>query len=852
MNAYWAGRDVVVIRRVGPDRELVRSRVPAEHSAFLPKSAVRPEHVSALRSARLVTGIREDGDYWRISFRERRHATRAPDPKGWFAANGIPVLEADVNPVRRWMTDSKVEIDAPRRCYLDIETDDRVPFSEGERARILCWSIEDDEGIHVGALLERDDDDAERDLLRSLFRALGPYDQVAAWNGDRFDFVRIGQRTGRLAFPVELRRWLWIDHMAVFLKDNAHAAESGEEKQFAGLGAVARALEIEGAEKLVTLGTLGGTTTWGLWAAGGDDRARLLEYCADDAAKMRKIEAKTGYLALVNARCRSTYTLPDTSGSQATRYVEGFLLHIGARRGVRFPSRFYADDEAERDGAKKERQKFEGAFVLEPTQLGLIRDVHVLDFARLYPSVIQTWNMSPETLTEHTLVETGRPVYLSHLPPKAKPLPPGCCAAPRTDRVFLLEPEGILAEAVTEMMRLRKEWGDKKKGFPPGTPEWVEADRRDAAYKIATNSFFGVIGSPFSRFFLRDVAEAIAQGGRWLIEETMRAVQRKGWKVIYSDTDSAFVTGPTKAEFEAFAAELNSDLYPGLVAAKGCKRNAIKVEYEKAFRVLVMFGKKQYVGAWAHYKGKLAEEGSRPEIKGLAYKRGDYVRLARAMQREVIELLLAEKTDEAEHVSIVERYRKLVLEGELERGDVVLGKRLSKPLREYVVKIKKDGERAKQAPHVEVARMLAKQGADVGQGVRIEYYVADASGEKAVYVPAHGWDPRGQTYDRHYLWETLVYPATFRVLQIVFPLGGWARWERTRPPKPRIAAEGTGELFAGAKVRDVPVTVARKGAKKGSSTVRATQATLPGLLPPPSPVLAPGDPDPDPDGDIPF
>lgn len=802
----------------------------------------------------MIAGVREDGAHWRVGFYQRRSALRAPESDGWFARNKIRVLEADVDPVRRWITDSGCEIGTPRRAYIDIETDSRVPFSRGAEARILSWSLVDEDLRKVGRVLLEDTDVAERELIRELFRVLQDYDLAIAWNGDRFDFVRIGARVGILGIGVELRRWLWMDHMRVFNKLNVSAAESGDEKQFAGLGAVAASvLGPEQGRKLLELGRLGGPTTWGIWEAGvanvspelreqlraaakvgdevayyellPDDWKNLRDYNVDDSEKMRGIEARTGYIDLLETRCRSTFTLPDSRGLKSTLFVEGFMMRLAASRTppIRFASRVWNDNAEEEN--TEQREQFKGAFVLEPKRLGIIKHVHVCDFARLYPSIIQTFNMSAETWRPDIQIVPGwwehRPPYLQHLPkPPEEPIPEGHCAAALTNQVFANEPVGILSECVTELLRLRKTWDDLKKHQPPGTPAWKEADRRSTAYKNTVNAFFGVVGSVFSRLYVREVAESISQTGVWLIQETIAAIEARGWTVIYADTDSAFVIGCSEEDFAEFVAWCDRELYPRLIRERGCSRSTISLAYEKAFKVLVLFGKKRYAATFEHFKGERASADSRPEIKGLEFKRGDSAQLGRRMQEEIVKRMLAGVEDVAVYEEIVTRYRARVLEQPLARDEVLLSKRLSQRLQDYARTLKKDGKTfARQSQHVEVARLLEERGRDVGAGVRIEYLVLDNTTDPVTLAPAEDWTPALEV-DRHYLWESMVYPPSSRILEIVFRMADWKRWERSRPRATALA--GVGDLFAASdlrKVRDVVATV--PAVKKASPKAKA-------------------------------
>src|SRR4051794_19851302 len=61
---------------------------------------------------------------------------------------GDVLFEADVSPVRRFVTDHNVKIDPPSRGYLDIETDSGVSFSEAilGNTTLLSFAIVDEKG----------------------------------------------------------------------------------------------------------------------------------------------------------------------------------------------------------------------------------------------------------------------------------------------------------------------------------------------------------------------------------------------------------------------------------------------------------------------------------------------------------------------------------------------------------------------------------------------------------------------------------------------------------------------------------------------------------------------------------
>lgn len=820
VNAYYRRdeNEVVLVARADDGRVVTR-RQKAEYTCFLRASQVDDATIREIKGNDFVRIVREEGEWWRVVWKYRGILNKLSAKGGWFERKGIEPMEADVDPVRRFLTDNDVEIARPRRVYLDIEADNRPGLANKEQARMLAWSLVDEErmladavrvlcphdedrfrcptckdaeeanarvvwaegsrgGVVASGLLPEDTDEAERALIEALWRELERYDQVIAWNGDGYDFPYLLARTGRRKIEVDEERVLWLDQLTNFRRMNMSAAESGDEKQSLALAAVSRTVVKLRETKLAGVNA---AETWKIW---NEDPDLLLRYNEQDTRLQALIEARTGYVELLLTVCQATHTFPDSNGIKPTRQVEGFLLRLGLARGMHFPTHHY----------QQNHEKFKGAHVEEILREGIVRDVHVCDFSGMYPSIMRSFNLSPETvrgrLPEPKAERANRPTYLAHLPEEkpADQIPEGHALCPLTRVLVAQEPPGILASALEEMLRLRAYWSKLKASLPPGTPEAQDAARRDAAYKIAANSVYGVSGSIFSRFFARDVAESTSLGGAWLIKETMKAVVARGWRVIYGDTDSAFVTGCTDEEFVAFVKWCNDELYPSLVKAQGAKRNFVTLAYEKKFRRAVFVSKKRYIASFAHYKGKAATAKSKPEIKGLEYKRGDSSRLARRMQLAVVELILREECDDAaKYEELIERFKRETLEGELDPADFVVSKRLSKELNQYARKTKKDGSFASQGMHIEVARVLKDRGEEVKEGDRIECIVVDGSVSPSIVIPAKDYDPTNPktSVDRFHLWEDEVYPPSMRVLQAAFPDHDWTRWERVRPPKPR-------------------------------------------------------------------
>ena len=429
INGFVDNKDLFLIYRDDRGQRMAR-RVPAEWSSFVRKADVPPELSRELRTSSFIAGVREDGEFLRILWQDEGWRRKAHGREGFFAELGIETFEADVDPVRRFFSETGAQVGLPRRCYLDIETDSRVPpaIARQGKARVLCWSLSDDVGATkryartvARGMLEQDTDDAERFLLEKLFEAIEPYDQVAAWFGDLFDFPVIKGRASRVSAKVkDPRRWLWMDFAEVYDRMNRPAAESGDEKS-------SRALEFVGQETLGEgKGPFDASKTWQAWEAGGEERARMMAYCDKDTTLLPRIEAKTGYLALNASVCEACRVFSDTDSATPTTFVDGFMLRMGVERGMRFRSNHRVLDE--------DRKKYAGAWCLEPQAFGIRKNVHVVDFSGMHPSIMQSWNMSPDTVAPNV--------------PVNGPIPPGFSRAPATRIGFRQDVPGLLPLAV--------------------------------------------------------------------------------------------------------------------------------------------------------------------------------------------------------------------------------------------------------------------------------------------------------------------------------------------------------------------------------------------------------------------
>lgn len=804
-------KHVYLIRR---DGEAMRvARVPAMWSTFF--RGFDDKDRATMSRLQDVTGVSVDvHGYTRVDFatmwarREVNYKIREMIKGRQYAAmnhagvdTDMGVFEGDVTPLRRLLSDNpNVAISGSFRCgWFDLETDSRSGINaavEGN-VRILSWAVSNlDRSDAVVDVLEADTDDAERALLVRFYEHIARYDVMLAWSGDSFDFPGLENRTRKIRVmmpsangarkPPFWNRWCWLDALEVFKKYN-QAHDSGEERTSFSLNSIANHILGEGKD------VFDASKTWEAWEAGGAERERLAAYNLRDTTLLPRIEEKTGFVALHLAVCQVTRCFPDSASLGAAQQGDGYLLRLGAEIGYRFPTKWRRDD---LDGLG-----FAGAYVMEPKRLGLIENVHVCDFASLYPSIMRSWNMSADTIVPRSRV--------NELP---------TCKLPDRAVHFRTDVRGIFPRALDDLVTQRGAYTKRSDAAEPGSEEWHRYKRLSSAFKIITNSFYGIVGSPYTRFFDKTIAEGVTQTGAWLIKHVARVSESAGLDPFYGDTDSVFVQGDAGA-FGRVVESLNAS-WPEVLKGMGCTTCLVKLEFEKSFSKLVLVSAKRYAGKFSMHKGKPAPDDMKPEVKGLEYKRGDSLRLAREMQAEAIALLhRTPMPDVAEMREFVARWRERVLEKPLELADVILSQSV-KDLDEYALRYttdkcgfktgvgksavacghyfgatsvkegpskcprcKTERKVASQPTHVRVAHMLKDRGESIVPGTRIEYLIVlpgeSDDQKKLVPVPAH--DPGAfERIDRGYYWEDRILAPTRRVLEAVYP---GIEWGEAKPVK---------------------------------------------------------------------
>ncbi len=356
---------------------------------------------------------------------------------------------------------------------------------------------------------------------------------------------------------------------------------------------------------------------------------------------------------------------------------------------------------------------YAGGLVLKPKQ-GLHENIAVLDFKSMYPNLMITYNLSPDT-------------YIS---PKEKTTQE-FFEAPEVKHRFLKQPPGFYKAILTYLINIRKEIRAKMKNLNQKSTEYQVLDARQKAVKITTNATYGYAGWVGARWYSKPVAEAASAWGRHTILAAIEMVEKAELTVIYGDTDSIFATYDSKK-----TAQVEKEIEKAL---------GLEVELGSVYtRIFFTEAKKRYAG--------LLKDGTL-DIVGLEVIRGDWAQVAKIAQERVLQIILQEQSPpKAEEY--VRKFIEEIRQKKVPYRDLVIWKTLSKPIDEYAVK----------ASHVEAAKMLQQKGWKMTIGDKVGYVIVKGEGRLYTHVKPYVYASLDEVDVEYYITKQIV-PAAARILE---------------------------------------------------------------------------------------
>ncbi len=452
------------------------------------------------------------------------------------------------------------------------------------------------------------------------------------------------------------------------------------------------------------------------WAEG--NLQRLATYNLQDSIACYELGME--FLPLYEELARLTAsTLYNVVRMATSQIVEWKLILEAFRAGKIVPRK-----PREEDVQRRLMHSYEGAFVKEPVP-GLHERIAVLDFRSLYPTIIISHNVDPDTVNAP---------YCK--PEEAYVSPAG--------HYFCKEPKGLLPRMLEDVLRERFALKDQMKRMAKSDPGYRIVYAKQQALKIIANSAYGYLGFARARWYSRECAEAITAWARKYIKDVMRMAEEFGFRVIYGDTDSVFVVIPNGWDLDKvfeFLKLVNSKL-----------PEPMTLEFD-GYYVRGIFLTKRGGKRAAKKKYALMDERGNLKITGMEYVRRDWAEIAKEVQRKVLELVLGKGKPE-EAVKYVKKVIDEIRAGKVPKEKLIIYTQIRRDLDRYEAR----------GPHVAAALKAMRRGVKVEPGMIIGYIVTrrgksiSDKAELAAFVEEGDYDPE-------YYINNQVLPAVMPILE---------------------------------------------------------------------------------------
>jgi DNA polymerase elongation subunit (family B) len=447
------------------------------------------------------------------------------------------------------------------------------------------------------------------------------------------------------------------------------------------------------------------------------DLAKLAEYCLKDSELTLRL-GKFMVPQIHELAKISGQLLFDTSRMTYSQLVEWYLSKKAFSMKTVIPNQPKWEQVQER----RQYSPYVGGFVKEPIG-GLHEEIAVLDFRSLYPSIIATFNISPETLNCKDCRKDGYKV-------------------PDRKYWFCKRSKGLVSTVIKDLIERRSKIKQmmKKKGSDKG-----RLNNEQFAAKTVANATYGYFGFAGSKWYCRECADSSAAFGRFYIQKVIKEAEEEGFTVVYADTDSMFLKteGSLKTRVRTFLKKTNK-LLPGIMELD------LQGIYKRGIFIPRGVGpgtaKKRYA---------LIDEKNVLTIRGLEKVRKDWSNVAKDTQEEVLKLVL-EKKDVEGAVKYVRGVIKKLNEGNVPLKDLIIIEQLTKPLAEYKA----------IGPHVVAARKIKERGRLIGEGMPILFVITKGKGSISERSEPFE-DIKLKDVDNKYYISHQIVPAALRVLAVM-------------------------------------------------------------------------------------
>jgi len=518
-------------------------------------------------------------------------------------------------------------------------------------------------------------------MIQDTFKILTDYPFVITYNGDDFDMPYIYNRAERLGIDSKeiplimmrdsatLKHGVHLDLYRTFSNRSFQIYAFSHKYNDFSLNSVAEGLLNE--SKIDYDGELDDLSLY-----------ELANYCYNDAKLTQNLTSFNNDLLmdlLIVITRIARMPIDDISRMGVSQWIRSLFYFEHRKHNFLIPQRQELDQKspsASTEAIIKDK-KYRGGLVVEPTA-GIHFDVSVMDFASLYPSIIKVRNLSYET------------VRCIHDECKKNTIP-------GTNHWVCVRKNGLTAVLIGSLRDLRVNYYKSL----AKNPSLDENQRQlytvvSQALKVILNASYGVMGAEIFPLYCLPVAEATTAVGRYTILETIEKCKSVGIEVLYGDTDSLFLKGPTKDQIHT-------------VVSWAKEQFGVDLDLDKEYRYVVLSTrKKNYLGV---------QKDGKVDVKGLTGKKSHTPPFIRTLFYEILEILSKVKTTQEftaskEKISdMIAQYAKKLKAKQIPLSDLAFNVMISKAPSEYVKTVPQ---------HIRAAKLL-EQIREIKKGDIISY-----------------------------------------------------------------------------------------------------------------------------------
>lgn len=608
-------------------------------------------------------------------------------------------IEVDIS--EKLSTPDEAECKITSIAYLDKVTKDRSVYVLDESRRLQQKTISSEYSVRVF--------DSEQNLLMAFINKFAEIQPtvITGWNTDGFDIPylinrikkTLGSQAVRKLSPAGIVEWhkkrekykiagiASLDYLRLYKNftytelpnyrlDTVAKTELGRGK-----------IEYEG-----NLNDLFET-----------DIEKFIEYNMVDVDLVYDLDEKLQLLNLARTICHKGHVAYDDV-YYASKYLDGAAIVDLKRNGFVAPNKKFKfiDDESPADSLA-------GAYVMPPVP-GLYKWIYDLDLTSLYPSIIMSLNISPETkigviqkwdesdLMKPDLISKTVTINDEHveIDDVADWLTANNYSVASNGAVYDTSKEGFLPKILSKWFDERVKYKNQRDEFEVGSEQYKFYDALQLTQKVLLNSFYGVLGLKTFRFHDLDNAGAITATGQSIIKFSARAINKYYENItglkhflnengqqtefsFYTDTDSTFVSSlpiiskrypgfdETDEQFmiektNEVASEVQrhvNEMY-NIYAQRlhNIKKHRFQIKQEYVAKSGLWVAKKRYA-QWVIFKeGKPTDK---MDIKGLDVIRSSFPEDFKKIMKETLWFILKEKNKQ-ETTDLVMNFKNRIKE----------------------------------------------------------------------------------------------------------------------------------------------------------------------------------------------